>query len=529
MEYADVAIEPEIAVANDAAADHRLFPYQREHVAKLIAAIGDYNVALDTSDTGTGKTYTAAAVCAILGLRPLVICPKSVISTWYAVLAEFDIIPLAVINYETAKNGKYYPSADAFEIEYREPCPYIEKLRGRAAIDTQFAWTMPPGSIVIWDEAHKGKNNITVNSHLMIDSRAAVLAGAKMLILSATITDRVNNFRTTAYLLGLAQRAPHAYRTWLSMMRAGDPNRNISAEIHRVIFGGKGVAAMGQPAQMTPRGSRMSIDDIRAISDLFRDNDVRAELYQMSPEVEAEIEEQHELIAEALEALRGKEQPGANPLVKLIRARQRIELLKVPTFVDLIIDALAANQSPVLFVNFSETADKVAATLEQLEVLPRGIAVEFIRGGQSGAERRDAIERFQRNQSLVLIANIQAGGVGLSLHDIRGRQRFAIHSPSWSSIDYKQALGRIFRAGALSNARQRIVFCGGRTRPHHGNDSQFGCDGAKVNVEELMAANVNEKLRTIEWINTGNQDNVQLIEAEANNAPAQPGPGDIHW
>lgn len=511
--------------------DEMLFDYQREHVRTILAAIREHGSAIDASDTGTGKTYTAAAVCRSLGVRPIVICPKAVVTTWYAVLADFVIEPLAVINYETAKNGKYYPNLDAFLIEHREDCPYIER-RGEGG--ASFVWLQPRGSIIIFDEAHKGKNSITANSRLMLDARANNTLPAEdrlLLILSATITDRVANFRTSAYLLGLSQQAPHAYRAWLGMLRDGDPGRNISQSLNRVLFGGahprRGTEAT--VGQHTPRGSRMSITAIRAVADLFRANDVRAEVYDMSPEVEAEIEEQYAIIAEALEALRNKENDGDMALVKLIRARQRIELLKVPTFVELIIAAVTAEQSVVAFVNFTETADRIASSLEELELAS---PIVFIRGGQTVAERSAAVDDFQRNRAHVMLANMAAGGVGISLHDLHGRQRLALHSPSWSSIDFKQALGRIYRAGAMSNAIQRIVYCRGRTRAHRGNDAQFrdpGEAGGRIGVEELMAQNVNEKLLTIEWINSGDTDNVVLIEPQPQPRNDRAGPGDIHW
>ena len=53
---------------------------------------------------------------------------------------------------------------------------------------------------------------------------------------------------------------------------------------------------------------------------------------------------------------------------------------------------------------------------------------------------------------------MQAGGVGISLHDLYGVPRMSIISPSWASIDVKQALGRIHRSGALSPSIQRIVY-----------------------------------------------------------------------
>ena len=54
---------------------------------------------------------------------------------------------------------------------------------------------------------------------------------------------------------------------------------------------------------------------------------------------------------------------------------------------------------------------------------------------------------------------IQAGGVGVSLHDLHGgHPRMSIISPTWSGQDLKQVLGRIHRAGSKTPAIQKIVF-----------------------------------------------------------------------
>jgi len=61
-----------------------------------------------------------------------------------------------------------------------------------------------------------------------------------------------------------------------------------------------------------------------------------------------------------------------------------------------------------------------------------------------------------------MLCTIQAGGTGVSLHDINGNHpRVSLISPTFSAIDFKQTLGRIHRAGAKSPAVQKIVFAEG--------------------------------------------------------------------
>ena len=69
--------------------DDKLLPYQKDHVLSLSNSIKKHSRALDASDTGTGKTYTSIALCTKLKLRPFIICPKSVISSWINILTSF--------------------------------------------------------------------------------------------------------------------------------------------------------------------------------------------------------------------------------------------------------------------------------------------------------------------------------------------------------------------------------------------------------------------------------------------------------
>lgn len=152
-----------------------------------------------------------------------------------------------------------------------------------------------------------------------------------------------------------------------------------------------------------------------------------------------------------------------------------IEMLKVPILIDLIEDALENNYSVAVFVNFKDTMNYLAHHLK---------CDCLIHGEQTMEMRQDCINDFQTNKSHVIICIMQAGGVGISLHDLNGRPRMSIISPSWSGTDLKQALGRINRAGAKSPAIQRICYI------------------AK-SYEEKVCKLISEKLLTLSAINDG--------------------------
>src|SRR5574343_1125211 len=62
--------------------------WQVDAAGKLCSAIKHWGAAIDGSDTGTGKTYTACAVARELGYNILVVCPKAVIKSWKKVVTK---------------------------------------------------------------------------------------------------------------------------------------------------------------------------------------------------------------------------------------------------------------------------------------------------------------------------------------------------------------------------------------------------------------------------------------------------------
>jgi SNF2 family DNA or RNA helicase len=125
------------------------------------------------------------------------------------------------------------------------------------------------------------------------------------------------------------------------------------------------------------------------------------------------------------------------------------EAAKVPDIVDMVLDAVREGVSVAVFVNFKDTLRALEAALPNCAL---------IYGGQSAEEREQCVNAFQADETHVIVANIAAGGVGVSLHDVRGeRPRLSLISPSFNLKEYIQTLGRIHRAGSKSPATQRVL------------------------------------------------------------------------
>ena len=113
-----------------------LLPYQIPHVESLIYSLNTYGRVLDASDTGTGKTYAAVAACMVLGLKPLIICPKSVLSSWRKALDHFGAHYYGLSNYESIQNCKYFTANSG---NSKLICNFIEKVDLKGMKNTQSA------------------------------------------------------------------------------------------------------------------------------------------------------------------------------------------------------------------------------------------------------------------------------------------------------------------------------------------------------------------------------------------------------
>ena len=395
------------------------------------------------SDTGTGKTVVALSVAKDLQLTPFVVCPKSVVPAWKEWIQKFDF-PVHVYNYEKLIRGttEFY------------------KRKG-----SQRFWTLHPERVLlIFDEDHRCKGAKSENAKMMI---AAKNRGISTLSLGATSCTNPVEMRALGYLLDL-----HNDRGWWNWcLRNG---------CKRGTFGG--LQFMGSKAALKRihdhidklgRGSRLKITDLPPGS--FPEGIVIPEGYDVGST--KEIEEIYHDLWVKLEEIEHKKSDDDSALTLQLRARQQVEILKVPVLEELARDALEGDNSVVIFVNFRDTLEAL------LRRLSGSHEISVIEGSQTGAARDLEVKRFQKDESRICLVMTQAGGTGLSLHDVRGEHpRVSLISPSFSAVDLRQALGRIHRAGAHSPAVQKIIF-------------------AEGTVEMRVCRLVRQKLNNIDLIN----------------------------
>lgn len=401
----------------------QLFDWQKEHCDKLESAVRKFGYAKDGSDTGTGKTIIALTLAYRLGLTPLVICPKAVVPSWREWAEKFDFKGFEVINYERIRLGK---------------SPWYKK-KGRYR--GEFTNILPETNIIIFDEDHRCKSHKSENSKLMI---AAKTGGIPTLCLGATSCTNPIEMRALGYVLDM-----HRSDNWWNWCLKNGCKKGTFGGL--VFQGYKSVLKrIHEHIYEQGRGSRISIRDLPPGT--FPETMIVSDGYDLgqNDEVDAIYKEMATELKE-LEDLKNPEEDI--PLTVQLRARQEVELLKVPVFEELARDAYEEGNSVVIFINFRATLE---ALLKRLSGL---CSLSMVYGTQDEATRDLEVRKFQKDENRICLCMTQAGGTGLSLHDQNGDYpRVALISPSFSAIDLRQALGRVHRATGKSPSIQKIIF-----------------------------------------------------------------------
>lgn len=433
-----------------------LYEPQLRAADRLVAALGKYPAALNASHTGTGKTIVGLEVARRLALQPVVVAPLAAHATWEYWGREMGVPPIAIVNPERLRTGK-------------TPWVSVEK-QGKQRL---FRWNLAsglrgPGHVVLWDELHRG----LLGEKSQTGAMAAMLRpqGIKTLLMSATPFTSPMDMRNSGYLLGC--HAFSASSFWDFCRRHGCK----PSHFHRGLeFNPESRAAKEHLRRINEfLQDRMVCLTIEDLKDHFGDNVVEPTLVKLEERDRAEIEAVYAEMEEEV-----KKKGHANPLVDMLRARQRAELLSVPAIADMVEDSVLEGNSVYVAQSFKDSVWKL-----HLALLAKGIHdVQVITGDHDQGRRTDSVEAFQSDRAKVLIATLGAGGLSISLHRTKPEQRprTSILRPTYKADELLQGLGRIYRAGMVGSVVQRIVLCAGT-------------------VEERVFRRLNAKLKNIETL-----------------------------
>ena len=440
---------------------------QLPHVKKLIDSLYINGFAVDLSSTGVGKTYCACAIAREMTVPFVVIAPKAVLPAWRRVLDSFGLIATLLINYEKIGRG----NTDYMKWK-KLPDP---SSRNSTETVEMPEFKFPPHCLVILDEGHKCKAKGSSNAWMLI---ALALQGYKTLVCSATLATSPLEMRAVGYLCKL-----HKLHDFNSFCRAhgaewvgryGALNYNATSPqareamilLHNYLFFELKCA------------SRLTVEDMGAT---FPETQIIAEAYDMGENGNKIKDVYDEMEAELDRLAEISENYQEHIFAVLIAARRKVETLKIPLFVERIEDLYDEGKSVVIFVNFTDTVNSI------FEKLRKDLkqSVTFVVGGQSPAERQFCIDDFQSDKKRIIICNIAAGSTGINLHDLNGVfPRATLISPTWSAVNLRQCLGRVWRQNGLSKSIQFIIYAA-------------NC------IEEEICRNVQFKLTNLDTLQDG--------------------------
>lgn len=362
-----------------------------DNARALLAAIRRCNAALDTSDTGTGKSLTALIVAAALEREPFVICPLSVGPGWEDKMAAVGIKG-GWLNYEKA----------------RRP-----------------GWTPPEGALVIFDEAHRCKSPSSQQAQCLV----RVSASNAVLLLSATPFSSPMETRAVLHATRLCE-----WNRWYAMLPK---------------LGCRRVRALNNAWQWD--GREHSITTLRS---MLADRMVKTRWTEVAGFPDLLIQPEAVAVADPAavdKALQVIASSDKTDLTKTLHARMVVEAAKVPAMSDMALDAEAQGHRVVAFFNFTES----------LRMFADLTATTAVIDGSTPSEQRAAIIRAWHDKvssPRFLVCNLAAAKEGIDLHDTIGSPVLALHSPTWSAQDARQAFGRTHRVGARSRSVQKIIF-----------------------------------------------------------------------
>jgi superfamily II DNA or RNA helicase len=451
----------------------RLLPYQPAAVSHLVQSIIDNGAAADGSDTGIGKTYQALAVCRELALRPFIVCRKAGFPGWKKGCRYMDISPLAIINWELLRTAKVALKRDdgtSYSVLTRKKRAY------KAGYD--YSWTLPNGTLLIFDEAHLGFNEESQNYALWTAS-----AGRASLSLSATFADRPSRVKGLFQVLHVM--GPETFDKWL-LEQGHFTNQYNDLESMTALADMKGINKILYPKY----GYRVSYED-PAVKAYFPERVIQTEVVDIGLNL---VMEQNKAYDEMLIKAAKLKQMGkqAELLVADLRYRQHAELLKVKALVEMTEEYLYEGMSVVVFVNFRETLRYLAEMLHTKSLI-------FGNQEQYKINRETVMEDFQANRERMILCMVDAGGQSLDLHDLEGgHRRISLICPTYNPVALQQVLGRTYRAGSKSIPIMKLVYAAGT-------------------VEEKVAETVNKKLDNIAALNDGDLMEPDLFQLGAKN------------
>lgn len=219
---------------NDKLTSIKLFSEQISHAFTETKILDKYNMVLDQSDTGSGKTIVSLSILKWLGYNGIIICPNTAKAVWRKHIDQYNVYN-AKYKFYTDKNGKEKIKEEKSDVEIynfeklstSRSFPYLNKRikqEGKNKIETfeiteEFEQLITSqNTLLIVDEAHSVKNSTSSRTRalttLITEGMDLVEKfnsnkpkeehiSFKVIFLSATLFDKTEHTKTFLRLMNI--------------------------------------------------------------------------------------------------------------------------------------------------------------------------------------------------------------------------------------------------------------------------------------------------------------------------------------
>lgn len=148
--------------------------------------------------------------------------------------------------------------------------------------------------------------------------------------------------------------------------------------------------------------------------------------------VDVDLNEYREFICEYVKT---KDSNDVLALTYLTKAKQSVAIQKVDNTIEFAQDIIDRDDEKVVIVTcFTEVVDRICKKFKCPKIV----------GGMSDKAKAEAIDMFQNGDAKVIVLNIVAGGVGITL---TASHNMIMNDMPWTTGELEQAEGRIWRSG----------------------------------------------------------------------------------
>jgi len=369
----------------------------------------DHHVMINGNEMGCGKTFEDVIMGESIPLPKLVICPASLRLNWEREILMVNPKAKITILYDNSK----FSTNDWTIIGYPSVSKHLENLEKKML------------QVIFADEAHYCQ---AINNSGDPDSKRALavlrLTATSNYVIPTTGTPKTNRNKNLFNILRMI-RHPLTRGKW-------------AFQNYGVEYCDGQRSSWGWDYEGNSNDDKL-FDEINPNMVRHLKKDVLPNLKKMRHviPVSVDLREYNEVIAEYLNSRTNKE---AEQLARLMRARKILATQKVGETIDFAKEFIENGDKIIIVTCFTEV-------IKILEKSFSGNCVKIV-GGMSDKQKEDSIAEFQTGSTKVMLLNIIAGGVGITL---TASHNMILNDYDWTPGNVVQVEDRICRGGQIAD------------------------------------------------------------------------------